>query len=87
MEKYLKAVSEMYLQFKKREDHPMAKYVGRHVRLYGRAMEVVGYSKGTFTWLIVDGSKSGGWTEQGRIDVVFKECESYWYADINNLID
>lgn len=86
MEKYLSAVSEMYSQFKE-EYRPMAKYVGRHVRLYGCVMEVIGYSKGTFAWLIVDGSKSGGWTELGPCDVIFKECKSYWYAGINNLID
>lgn len=29
MEKYSKAVSEMYSQFKKREAHPLEKYIGR----------------------------------------------------------
>lgn len=29
MEKYLKAVREMYSQFKKKEAHPMEKYIGQ----------------------------------------------------------
>lgn len=35
MEKYSKAVSEMYSQFKKREAHPMEEYIGRLVNYYG----------------------------------------------------
>lgn len=89
MEKYLSAVSEMYSQFKKKEAHPMKKYVGRLVRCsWGRISEVVGYSTrpdGLYS-LIVDRSKSGGWTELEPNDTVFKKCESYWYASINNLI-
>lgn len=89
MEKYLSAVSEMYSQFKKKEAHPMKKYVGRLVRCsWGGISEVVGYSTrpdGLYS-LIVDRSKSGGWTELEPNDTVFKKCESYWYASINNLI-
>lgn len=44
MEKYSKAVSEMYSQFKPREDHPLKKYVGQLVRYRGVVLEVVGYS-------------------------------------------
>ena len=44
MEKYSKAVSEMYSQFKQREVHPVEKYVGRFVRHRGGILEVVGYS-------------------------------------------
>lgn len=42
MEKYLRAVSEMYSQFKKVEAHPMGKYIGRLVYFCGEKLEVVG---------------------------------------------
>lgn len=90
MEKYSKAVSEMYAQFKQKEAHPMKKYVGRLARCgWGEVLEVVGYcrrSDGSYA-LIVDFSESGGWTSLEPNDVIFKECESYWYASVNNLID
>ena len=90
MEKYSKAVSEMYSQFKKREAHPMEKYIGKLARSgWGEVSEVVGYSRrydGSYG-LIVDCSQGGGWTELEPNDTVFKKCESYWYASINNLID
>ena len=88
MEKYSKAVSEMYSQFKKKEAHPMEKYIGRHVVYEGCEKEVVGYT----TWpdgpcyLIIDAPQEKGWAELGPYDAVFKECEKYWYADINDLI-
>ena len=89
MEKYSKAVSEMYSQFKK-DTHPMEKYIGRLAWSgWGEVSEVVGYSRrsdGSYN-LIVDRSKSGGWTVLEPSDVIFKDCESYWYASINNLID
>lgn len=89
MEKYSKAVSEMYSQFKKREAHPMEKYIGRLARSgWGEVLEVVGYSRrsdGSYN-LIVDRSESGGWTELEPNDTVFKKCKNYWYASINNLI-
>lgn len=89
MEKYSKAVSEMYSQFKKKEAHPMEKYIGRYVVYLGREEEVVGYT----TWpdgsysLIIDSSQKKGWAKLGPYDVVFKKCESYWYASISDLID
>ena len=90
MEKYSKAVSEMYLQFKQREDRPMEKYIGRLARCsWGGILDVVGYavmSDGSFS-LIADCSLDGGWTDLEPNDVVFKECESYWYVNINDLID
>ena len=90
MEKYSKAVSEMYSQFKQREAHPMEKYIGKLARSgCGEVLEVVGYcgrSDGSYA-LIVDYSESGGWTSLEPNDVIFKECESYWYASVNNLID
>lgn len=54
--------------------------------------EVVGYScKGLDDegFLIVDASQSGGWLglELESFDFVFKECEYYWYININDLID
>ena len=45
MEKYSKAVSEMYSQPKQRKNHPLKKYAGRYVRYEGRKLEVIGYSK------------------------------------------
>ena len=88
MEKYSKAVSEMYSQFKK-EAHPMEKYIGRLVNFYGKRLEVVGYSRNELAdipVLIVEASPFGGWSELEPSDVIFKECESYWYASINDLI-
>lgn len=88
MEKYLKAVSEMYSQFKKAEAHPMVKYIGKLARSgYGEVLEVVGYSRrsdGSYN-LIAGCSQSGGWTELEPNDVVFKKCESYWYVSIDDL--
>ena len=77
-------------KFEKREAHPMAKYIGRLVNFYGKRLEVVGYSRYGFTGeplLIVEALPFGGWSVLEPSDVVFKECESYWYAGINDLID
>ena len=90
MEKYSKAVSEMYSQFEKREAHQMGKYIGRLVNFYGDKLEVVGYSFNELAdepLLIVEASQIGGWSALEPFDVIFKECESYWYASINDLID
>ena len=90
MEKYSKAVSEMYSQFKQREAHPMEKYIGKLARSgYGEVLEVVGYSRrsdGSYT-LIAVCSQSGGWPELWPFDVVSKRCKRYWYVSINDLID
>ena len=89
MEKYSKAVSEMYSQFKQREAHPLEKYVGRHVIYDGRTREVVGYS----TWsdglccLIVEVSEGEGWGYLTDNDVIIKRCKGYSYVSINSLID
>jgi len=89
MEKYLSAVSEMYSQFKKKEAHPMEKYIGRFARIHsGEILEVVGYSPlpdGSYH-LIVDRSRTGGWEILKPCDVVFKKCEYYWYISISDLI-
>lgn len=90
MEKYSKAASEMYSQSKQKEAHPMEKYVGRWVSLSGEKVEVVGYRDNEYDFpLIVDAPKLGGWYWEflDPQDVVFKKCESYWYASINDLID
>lgn len=89
MEKYLKAVREMYSQFKKKEAHPMEKYIGRYARCNGKISEIVGYRCDTdnLGMLIVDASQSEGWTTLGFNDVIIKRCEGYWYASINSLID
>lgn len=90
MEKYLRTVSEMYSQFGKREVHPFKKYIGRLANCYGEKMEVVGYNHDGLAGedlLIVDASKTEGWTDLEPCDVVFKECESYWYTGISDLID
>lgn len=90
MEKYSKAVSEMYSQFKQREAHQMGKYVGRLAWSgCGEVLEVVGYSRksdGSYN-LIVDASRCEGWTELEPGDVVFKKCEGYLYVSIDDLID
>lgn len=89
MEKYSKAVSEMYSQFKKVEGYPMEKYIGRHVVRRGRTREIVGYT----VWsdgsprLIAEASADDGWTQLGENDVIVKTSEYYLYADISNLID
>lgn len=88
MEKYSKAVSEMYSQFKQKEAHPMEKYVGRLVSLFGEKVEVVGYRDNEYTYpLIVDASKIEGWSDLGPNDVVYKECKSYWYVSVCDSID
>ena len=90
MEKYSKAVSEMYSQFKQKEAHPMEKYIGRLVNFYGNELEVVGYSHKQLMGeplLIADASQIGGWSVLEPSDVIFKDCESYWYVDIDDLID
>lgn len=90
MEKYSKAVSEMYSQFKQKEAHPMEKYVGRFVRLSGEKVEVVGYRDNESNFpLIVDASKTEGWYCEflDLHDVVFKKCERYWYVSVDDLID
>lgn len=53
-------------------------------------MEVVGYSHNELAgkdWLIVDASQSGGWSELAPSDVVFKNCEFYYYVGIDYLIE
>lgn len=93
MEKYSKAVSEMYSQFKQREAHPLEKYIGRLGRSYGEEVEVevevVGYCAdvSSLAKLIIDASQVGGWSELAPSDVVFKECKYYWYISIKDLID
>ena len=79
-------------KFKQEEAHQMGKYIGRLVNFYGDKLEVVGYSyRGRLaeTALIVDASQVGGWTNLDPNDVIFKECESYWYVDVDvdDLID
>ena len=89
MEKYSKAVSKMYSQFKK-EAHPLEKYIGRSAIHRGKRLTVVGYScadSADELPLIIDASRCGGWSELGPFDVVFKKCKSYWYVSINDLID
>lgn len=89
MENYSKAVSEMYSQFKQREAHPMEKYIGRFARRDGEKVEVVGYSDNKWAGeplLIVEASQTDGWSTLGPFDVIFKECEYYWYVSISDLI-
>lgn len=77
-------------KFEKREAHPMEKYIGRLANFYGKELEVVGYSYNELAGvpvLIVEALPFGGWTDLDPDDVVFKECGSYWYAGINDLID
>lgn len=77
-------------KFEKREAHPMEKYIGRLVNFYGKRLEVVGYSYNELTGeplLIVEALPFGGWSALEPSDVIFKECEGYWYANIKDLID
>lgn len=79
-------------KFEKREAHPMEKYIGRLVNFYGEKLEVVGYSYNELAdvpLLIVEALPFGGWHREmlDPTDVIFKKCESYWYASINDLID
>lgn len=89
MEKYSKAVSEMYSQFAEVDLQWGDRYIGRHVIYQGRTREIVGYT----TWfggscsLIVDASEDGGWNELCDVDVIVKKCDYYLYANINDLID
>ena len=90
MEKYLKAVSEMYSQFNQREANPMEKYIGRLVKYRGEVLTVVGYSYREWLgeyMLIVEASEDLGWTDLDPGDVVFKECKYYWYVYIDDLIN
>ena len=92
MEKYSKAVSEMYSQFKQKEARPMEKYIGRFANYEGEQLEVVGYSHKDLAdepLLIVDASQTDGWSasELKPFDVVFKDCEKYYYVYTDNLID
>lgn len=69
----------------------MEKYIGQLVSFSGEKVEVVGYSHNKLTdkpLLIIDASQVGGWGRSALepFDVVFKECEKYWYVDINDLI-
>lgn len=43
MEKYSKAVSGMYSQFKQTEAHPMERYIGRLAKLGCGDLELMGY--------------------------------------------
>ena len=77
-------------KFEKREAHPMAKYIGRLVNFYGKRLEVVGYRDNELAdepLLIVDASQNGGWSALESFDVVFEECEKYWYVSVDELID
>lgn len=90
MEKYSKAVREMYSQFKKEKPIPMEKYIGRLARCtWGGISEVVGYSTSPNDpyCLIVGCSKTRGWEHLRSCDVVFKECEGYWYVRVSDLIE
>lgn len=77
-------------KFEKREAHPAEKYMGRLARCSrGEVLEVVGYTDywdGSYS-LIADSTLLGGWRDLDASDVVFKDCESYWYVNINDLID
>lgn len=88
MEKYSKAVSEMYSQFKQKEAHPMEMYIGRYAVRLGVPREIVGYATEPdgMCCLIIDASQIGGWTYLGPNDVVFKECKMYSYVSIGSSI-
>ena len=90
MEKYLKAVSEMYSQFEPREAHPMEMYLGRLAKYGGAKLEIVGYRRNKLAgkpMLIADVPRWWGRSYLEPQDVVFKECKGYLYVSINDLID
>lgn len=91
MEKYSSAVSEMNSQFRKGEPYPLEKYIGRLAMCYGEEVEVVGYVcvNSSAALLIVDASKIKAWSWDylDAEDVVFKKCDVYCYASVNDLID
>lgn len=89
MEKYSSAVSEMYSQFKKKEAHPLEKYIGRHVVRRGQTREIVGYTVWTdgAPCLIAEASADDGWTWLDENDVIVKKCEGYLYVGTKALID
>lgn len=89
MEKYSKAVSEMYSQFKK-EDHPLGKYIGRLAKYGGAKLEIVGYRRDELAgkpMLIADVPRWWGRSYLEPQDVVFKKCKGYVYVSISALID
>ena len=89
MEKYSKAVSEMCSQFNQRKAHRLEKYIGRLAKCNGEEAEVVGYAAwpaGLYS-LIVNATQIGGRSGTEPGDFVFKECESYLYVSICDLID
>lgn len=90
MEKYSRAVREMHSQSKRREAHPMEKYIGRLAYFFGEKLEVVGYRNdaGSARLLIADGTKikALGWKTLDDLDVVVKDCERYCYVTVDDLI-
>ena len=90
MEKYSKAVREMYSQFKQREAHPLEKYIGRLAKYGCAKLEIVGYRRDKLAgepMLIVDAPRWWGRSYLEPQDVVFKECKGYLYVGIRSLID
>ena len=88
MEKYSKAVSEMYSQFKQREAHPMEKYIGKHVVYWGETREVVGYTTGLDgSYLLIADAGDWGWLALEPHDVIFKKCKYYRYSISSEVID
>lgn len=70
----------------------MEKHIGRSAMCHGEKVEVVGYSDDGRTdkpLLIVDASKikTWSWDYLDAEDVVFKECDAYRYARVNDLIE
>lgn len=65
-------------------------YIGRLINFHGNKLEVVGYRLKQLTGeplLIVDASQIEGWSALEPFDVIFKDCEKYWYVDIKDLIN
>ena len=77
-------------KFEKKEVHPLKKYVGWLAYSFGEKLEVVGYRNdaGSARVLIADGTKMKGlgWEMLDTFDVVFKDCESYCYVFVDDLI-
>lgn len=83
---------EKHSRYGKGEALPLEKYVGRLARCGGERVEVVGYSgngSADEPLLIIDASQVGGWDRSALepSDVIFKDCEKYWYAGVDDLTE
>lgn len=81
----------MHSRFKGAVRRRVEKYMGRSADCKGGRSEAAGYRKDTdgTRALTADGTGIKGWCREmpDPMDAVFKDCEGYAYADINDLTD